>query len=222
MSGYLLAGGLGWNGARYGIGCWSIRAIDFVSADKPELIRRASEEENTDWFWMVRGGASAFPGVVMSFTIALHPRAERIALTEYTFPIDMATTLVEIQQHIAPMLPIFVEVNILLTPADKDVFRETGHKHVVLLEKVVFVENEEELALGSALKQAGLPAQIAQECNEVVDYWNDKSIRQVHKPSATYDDLFALYRRTLRSEYRYAVNMYCPSAQPSTVILSSS
>jgi FAD/FMN-containing dehydrogenase len=86
IAGLTLGGGLGWLNGPYGLACDNLIAAEVATADGRLL--RASDLENEDLFWGIRGGGGNF-GVVTAFEYRLHP-VSRVFAGGLTYPLEMA------------------------------------------------------------------------------------------------------------------------------------
>jgi FAD/FMN-containing dehydrogenase len=75
IAGLTLGGGFGYLTRRFGWTCDTVRSMEVVTADGQ--IVRASEDENSDLFWGLRGGGGNF-GVVTHFEYELYPVGPQI------------------------------------------------------------------------------------------------------------------------------------------------
>src|SRR6516165_7337862 len=87
VAGLTLGGGFGWLTRKYGMTIDNLVSADVVSANGKRI--RASENENADLFWALRGGGGNF-GVVTQFEFKLHEVGPQILAGLIVFPFDQA------------------------------------------------------------------------------------------------------------------------------------
>jgi FAD/FMN-containing dehydrogenase len=87
IAGLTLGGGIGLLRREYGLSCDNLLSADVVSADSPLLT--ASETENTDLFWGIRGGGNF--GVVTIFEYRLHSVDPEVMAVAAMYPFEQAT-----------------------------------------------------------------------------------------------------------------------------------
>ena len=90
VAGLTLGGGLGHLRRKYGLTIDNLLSVDLVTADGQVVT--ASENENPDLFWGIRGGGGNF-GIVTSFEFQLHPVGPMVTLFSPWYPIESAKEL---------------------------------------------------------------------------------------------------------------------------------
>jgi FAD/FMN-containing dehydrogenase len=71
LSGYILAGGFGWNAGEWGAACANLAAIELVTAHGEIVL--ASADKDADLFWAARGGGPGFFAAVTAYHLRLRP-----------------------------------------------------------------------------------------------------------------------------------------------------
>lgn len=87
VAGLTLGGGLGWVMRKYGLTIDQLLSVDLVTAEG-ELVR-ASEDQNADLFWGVRGGGGNF-GIVTQFEFRLNPVGPYVMAGPVFWPMEDA------------------------------------------------------------------------------------------------------------------------------------
>jgi FAD/FMN-containing dehydrogenase len=91
VGGLTLSGGLGWLRGKCGLSIDNVMSVEIVTADGQ--VRTASERENSDLFWAIRGGGGNF-GVVTTFEFKLHPIGPTVMVLMPVYrAVDAATVM---------------------------------------------------------------------------------------------------------------------------------
>jgi len=90
IAGLTLCGGHSWLTRKHGFACDNLVSVDLVTADGRYLT--ASETENADLFWAVRGGGGNF-GIVTSFEFEAHPIGPEITFCAPFYPMEDAARI---------------------------------------------------------------------------------------------------------------------------------
>jgi hypothetical protein len=85
LAGLTLGGGIGWLQRKYGLTIDQLLSVDLITAEG-ELVK-ASETENADLFWGIRGGGGNF-GVVTKFEFRLNPLGPNVVAGPVFWPIE--------------------------------------------------------------------------------------------------------------------------------------
>ena len=87
VGGFTTGGGYGWTSSKYGLTCDNLISAEVVTADGSVVT--ASEDENEDLFWGIKGGGCNF-GVVTQFEFRLIPLGPMVLAGLAGFSIDKA------------------------------------------------------------------------------------------------------------------------------------
>jgi FAD/FMN-containing dehydrogenase len=132
VGGFTLGGGIGWLMRTYGLATDNMVAADVVTANG-EIVR-ASESENPDLLWALRGGGGNF-GVVTSFEFAIHPVGPTVAGGAIFYPGDVAAEVTRYWRDWLPTAPneLTTIVNLLTAPPAPFIPEEWHGKRLVAI-----------------------------------------------------------------------------------------
>lgn len=102
VAGLTLGGGFGWLSRRFGMTVDNLLSADVVTADGRRL--HASESENADLFWALRGGGGNF-GIVTSFEFRLHAVGPDVLCGLIVFPFEQANAVVTRYARFTEVMP---------------------------------------------------------------------------------------------------------------------
>jgi hypothetical protein len=102
IAGLTLGGGFGYTSRRFGWTSDNVRSMDLVAADG--RLVHASDEENADLFWGLRGGGGNF-GVLTGVEYVLHPLGPEIYGGAVAWRADAAPGVLEMFREVATEAP---------------------------------------------------------------------------------------------------------------------
>jgi len=114
IAGLTLGGGFGWLTRQYGMTVDNLVSVDAVTADGKRV--RASEQENDDLFWAMRGGGGNF-AVVTRFELKLHPVGPQILSGLIVFPFTQAKQVLRQYREFVKSAPEELNVWVVLRRA---------------------------------------------------------------------------------------------------------
>lgn len=102
IAGLTLGGGLGYLMGKCGLAVDNLLSVEMVTADGRVLA--ASNDENSDLFWAVRGGGGNF-GVAASFEYRLHAVGPTVTAGLIAHPFDKAGDVLRFYREVSASLP---------------------------------------------------------------------------------------------------------------------
>jgi FAD/FMN-containing dehydrogenase len=155
-AGLTLGGGFGYLTRRFGWTSDNLASVDLVTADG--RVVRASERENSDLFWGLRGGGGNF-GVATNFTYRLHPVGPDVVAGAIAWRGEEAASVLEMYRSLAMDAPreLTCVAGLRLAPPAPWIAKEVHGKPIVALFVCYsgpLAEGERQLA---ALKAFGAP-----------------------------------------------------------------
>lgn len=155
-AGLTLGGGFGYLTRRFGWTSDNLTAVDLVTADGRMV--RASERENADLFWAVRGGGGNF-GVATGFEYALHPVGPEIVGGAIAWRGEDAEEVLDMYRALAAEAPreLTCVAALRMAPPAPWLAKEVHGKPIVALFVCHSGPVDEAMALAGRIKSFGRP-----------------------------------------------------------------
>jgi FAD/FMN-containing dehydrogenase len=156
IAGFTLGGGIGWLMRKYGLAADNLIGADVVTADG--CLVHASESENPELLWGLRGGGGNF-GIVTSLEFRVHPVGPTVLAGPIFYAGERAAEILEFYRDWVKTLPDEVTTLVNLTTAPPAPFlpEESHGKPIVAVIAVYSGDPEEGRALVQPLKDLGDP-----------------------------------------------------------------
>src|SRR3954451_1028969 len=156
IGGFTLGGGIGWLMRKCGLACDNLIAADVVTADG-QLVR-ASEDENPELLWGLRGGGGNF-GIATSLEYRLHPVGPMVLAGPIFFAGERAEEILRFYRDWVRELPDEMTTLVNLTTAPPAPFlpEEVHGKPVVAVGAVYAGDPEEGRHVVQPLKDIAEP-----------------------------------------------------------------
>uniref|UniRef100_UPI0035941397 FAD-binding oxidoreductase n=1 Tax=Aquiflexum sp. TaxID=1872584 RepID=UPI0035941397 len=135
IAGLALGGGLGWLRKKHGLSIDNLLSVDMVTAEGKAI--HASENQNADLFWAVRGGGGNF-GIVTSFEFRLHQVGPMVTLCAPFYPAEEAKNILPVWKKFMDESPDDVSSQALFwtIPPAPDFPSEVHGRRVLILAAV--------------------------------------------------------------------------------------
>jgi FAD/FMN-containing dehydrogenase len=130
IAGLTLGGGIGWVMRKHGLTVDNLISVDVVTADGRFLV--ASQDENPDLFWGIRGAGANF-GVVTSFEYRLHEVGPTVLAGPMFFPLERGEEVLRFYRDWIAEAPdeLTTVLNLRRAPAVPFLPEDMHGKHVV-------------------------------------------------------------------------------------------
>jgi FAD/FMN-containing dehydrogenase len=156
VAGLTLGGGYGWLRRQHGLACDHLVSAQVVGADGQ--VRTASETENADLLWALRGGGGNF-GVVTWFTFALEKIGPTVAFAGTFYPVEEAAQVIRGWRNYVNVAPNEVTATCLsiTMPADPSLPEAVHNRACVVIGGVYAGDPERGMDVLQPLRELGTP-----------------------------------------------------------------
>lgn len=144
LGGYLLSGGLGWNGGFWGPACHSLVGMEAVTADG--LVVAADAAAHDDLLWAARGAGPGFFAAVTGFDLRVYAAPRSVLSSVYAFPLSAVDDVGEWIREIGVNLDKRLELSLAFAraPAPINNLDIAAGQPVVVVTAVAFTDSRED------------------------------------------------------------------------------
>jgi FAD/FMN-containing dehydrogenase len=156
IAGLTLGGGYGWLRSKHGLSCDNLVSVEIVTAEGQVLT--ASQSENEELFWAIRGGGGNF-GVVTTFEYRLHPVGPMVTLVATMYPNELTAEILPAWRDYVAAAPSEFSSNCLFwtVPDIPDFPMEARNRGVVAVVGVHIGPLDEGAEFVQPLRELGEP-----------------------------------------------------------------
>lgn len=199
-------GGMSWNMSEWGPACFSIHAIEFVTADGKKI--KASTTEHTDLFWAARGCGPGMFAVATRFHLKCYPLPKSIMTSSYFYSLAHLPAVVEEVTELGWKMPSIVELSIFLIKAPPelaDQCKNTNGK-LCMVTAVAFAHTKAEGTAALAILERGamVPKCLAKQLNEPSNFEQLSDVSGISWPE----------------HHRNLCENQCSKAKPSDILMA--
>jgi FAD/FMN-containing dehydrogenase len=156
IAGLTLGGGIGWLMRKHGATVDNLISADVVTAEGQVL--HASEQENPELFWGLRGGGGNF-GIVTSFEYRLHPVGPTVLAGPVFYPLERAGEVLRGYRDVLADAPdeLTTICNLRLAPALPALPEEVHGRPIVMIGACYSGTPDDGLETVRPLRELGTP-----------------------------------------------------------------
>jgi FAD/FMN-containing dehydrogenase len=156
VAGLALGGGFGWLSRKYGYTSDNLVSADVVTADGEFL--KASDTENPELFWGIRGGGGNF-GIVTSFEFRMRPVGPTVLAGMIVHPIAKATEVIDFFREFTSTAPneLTSLLNIRIAPPAPFLPKEVHGAPVIIIVVCYNGSVEDGEKVNAPLRKFGTP-----------------------------------------------------------------
>jgi hypothetical protein len=165
LGGYLLGGGMGWNGVNWGqFACFNVSAVDVITASGERVY--ASENSHKDLFWAARGAGPAFCAIVSKYYLDVFPRPQAITSSTYIYKLDALEEVINWLEAYKALQSTEIELTVIFSTNKKARSAQSKANKQCIISAVCFADDEAEAAELLGVIATGAPKKDCVYCAE--------------------------------------------------------